>query len=579
MRDYWRTASKAVHLPFIDTVEETLDSFSASGRVLFFACAIICVVSSVSLLYRLNNALLVAVPEYGGTITEGIIGSPRFINPVLAISDSDRDLTALTYSGLLRATTQGTYIPDLAESYTVSPDGLVYTLIMRSNATFSDGTPVTVDDVIFTINKTQDPALKSPIRANWVGVDVARVDDRTLTFTLKSPYAPFIENLTMGILPEHLWSDITDDEFAFSSLNAEPVGSGPFHVTDIARGSNGVPSSYTLSSFADYTLGKPYLSEMTIKFYQSEDALTNALQSGAVESASDLSPQNLTNIPNSTVLKSSLNRVYGVFFNQNQSVVLRDKAVRQALTLAIDKPDLVQQVLAGFGTPLDGPLPSDVLPRTFDAATSLAQAQALLAADGWTAGPDGVLQKTVNQQVQTLTMSLSTADVPELRAAAQYLATSWAKIGVHTDVKIFSQGDLTESVIRPRKYDALLFGEVISREPDLYAFWASSERIDPGLNIAQYANTTADTILQKLRQTNDEPIRQDLYAQLDVQLEKDIPAIFLYSPDFVYSVHNDVLGLQLGVIETPSDRFLSVTQWHREVDHVWPFFVPANLHL
>jgi peptide/nickel transport system substrate-binding protein len=573
MQDYWRTAQKAVHLPFIDTIEDTLDSFSASGRVLFFICAFVCIASSVALLYRLNASLLVAVPEYGGSITEGIIGSPRFINPVLAISDSDRDLTALTYSGLLHATSQGDYIPDLAQSYSVSPDGMTYTVVLR------DGTPVTVEDVLFTINKTQDSALKSPVRANWAGVDVEKVDDHTLTFTLKSPYAPFIENLTLGILPKHLWSDITDDEFAFSTLNAQPVGSGPFTVTSIAHSSNGVPTSYNLQANRNYALGRPYLDEVNIKFYQSEEALTAALKSGTVESASDLSPQNLSQAGSNKVFHSPLNRVYGVFFNQNQSEVLRDIAVRKALSLSVDKPGLVQQVLNGFGTPLDGPLPSDALAATFDATSSRQQAQQLLQTAGWAPGPGGTLVKTTGKTSTTLTISLATADVPELRAAAQYLATSWGRIGVHVDVQVYSQGDLTENVIRPRKYDALLFGEVISREPDLYAFWGSSERLDPGLNIAQYANTTADTILQKLRQTNDTAVRQDLYNQLDVQLQKDVPAVFLYSPDFVYSMPNDTLGLTLGVIETPSDRFLSITEWHREVDHVWPFFVPTTLRL
>jgi len=131
---------------------------------------------------------------------------------------------------------------------------------------------------------------------------------------------------------------------------------------------------------------------------------------------------------------------------------------------------------------------------------------------------------------------------------------------------------LSENVIRPRKYDALLFGEVVGREADLFAFWDSSQRNDPGLNIAMYANSTADTLLEQLRTTSDAAQRASLYSKFEVQLQADNPAIFLYAPDFVYSVPNDLQGLNLGFIETPSDRFLSVTQWHRQTDYVWPIF-------
>ena len=138
---------------------------------------------------------------------------------------------------------------------------------------------------------------------------------------------------------------------------------------------------------------------------------------------------------------------------------------------------------------------------------------------------------------------------------------------------VYNQGDLSQNVIRPRKYDALLFGEVIDREVDLFAFWDSSQRNDPGLNVALYANATADKALEQLRTTQSVEQRQALYAQFKAQLDADIPAVFLYAPDFVYSVPNDLKGLDLGFIEAPSDRFLSVAQWHLEEDYVWPLFV------
>lgn len=564
--------------------DKTLASFTATGRALFLFFAGLCLVSTVALVYLLEDSIVVAAPARGGSLSEGLIGSPRFINPVLAVSDADRDLSALIYSGLLRPTASGEYEPDLAERYDISSDGLTYTFYLRPNATFHDGTPVTADDVVYTVEKTQDPVLKSPQRANWDGVTVEAVDPHTVRFTLKAPYAPFIENMTLGILPKHLWQDVSDEEFPFSELNTSPTGSGPYKVRSIARSQGGIPSSYTLSSFGNYTLGEPYITTITLHFYQSEQALEDALHNGDVEAASGLSPANIEPNKNEVIDTAPLNRVFGVFFNQNQSEVLRDHDVRAALNSSIDRTALVSSVLGGYGTPLSGPLPPAIAPgasaQTVTPTGDLAiAAQQQLLAKGWQL-QNHVLVKTTGKgssaKTVTLAFTLATADVPELRAAAEYLRQEWGRMGAVVTVQVYEQGDLSQNVIRPRKYDALLFGEVVGRELDLFAFWDSSQRNDPGLNIALYANATADKALETMRQTGDPTTRSAAYKTFVDELNKDIPAVFLYAPDFVYTVPNDLKGLDLGFIETPSDRYLSVAQWHRDEDYVWPVFLPAK---
>ncbi len=565
-----------LRLPLLDKAQHTLDSFTASGRALFLFFAALCAASTIGLVYVLNASLLVAAPARGGSLTEGLLGSPRFINPVLALSDADRDLTALAYSGLLRATPDGGYEPDLASGYTVSDDGRVYTFTMRDGATFHDGTPVTAEDVAYTVQKIQDPALKSPLRANWDGVIAEALDPRTVRFTLKSPYAPFIKNLTLGILPHALWGGASDEEFSFSELNSSPVGSGPYRVEKVTRTASGIPSSYQLKPFAGYALGQPYLS-LTLRFYQNEDDLVQALKKGDIDAASGLSPEKLAGLKGADIATAPINRVFGVFFNQNQSELLRQKPVREALDAAIDREDLVQKVLGGYGTPLSGPVPPSALPQAEGSSTpkGLEAAREMLAQDGWEMGENGVLMKEGSgpgAEAQALSFDLATANVPELRAAAQYLHDEWSKLGVQANVKVFEAGDLSQNVIRPRHYDALLFGEVIGRELDLFAFWHSSQRNDPGLNVAGYANADADRALEELRQTSEPARRAALYREFSDELAADVPAVFLYAPDFVYSIPNDIQGLDLGLIETPSDRFSSVTQWHREVDYVWPWF-------
>ncbi len=307
-----------------------------------------------------------------------------------------------------------------------------------------------------------------------------------------------------------------------------------------------------------------------------------ALKDGELDAASGISPEKLATLEGINIATTPLNRVFAVFFNQNQSDLLRQKAVRSALNAAVDRTELIQTVLGGYGTALTGPVPPSVLASEAGSSTAvgLDAARAIFERDGWKMSESGILTKTTGKgssaSTETLSFDLATANVPELRAAAEYLRQTWGQLGVQVNVKIFEAGDLSQNVIRPRRFDALLFGEVIGRELDLFAFWHSSQRNDPGLNVAGYANATADKVLEELRQTSAPEERLSLYKQFSDELKLDLPAIFLYAPDFVYSIPKDIQGLDLGLVESPSDRFLSVTQWHREVDYVWPLFAAGK---
>jgi peptide/nickel transport system substrate-binding protein len=195
-----------------------------------------------------------SVPISGGSLSEGVIGSARFINPILAISDSDRDLTTLIYSGLMRSMPDGSIIPDLAESYQISDDGKTYTFILKDDLTFHDGTSVTTDDIEFTIAKIQENAIKSPKRPNWDGVIIEKINSKEIKFHLRQPYAPFLENTTVGIVPKYLWKDVQADEFPLSLFNFEPIGSGPYKIDSIQRNKSGLPQTYSLAPFKNFAL-------------------------------------------------------------------------------------------------------------------------------------------------------------------------------------------------------------------------------------------------------------------------------------------------------------------------------------
>ncbi len=520
------------------------------------------------------------VPARGGEMTEGIIGSPRFINPLLAIGDADKDLSTLIYSGLMRATPEG-LVPDLAESYTISDDGLTYTFIIKDKAVFQDGTTVTTNDIEFTITKALDPAIKSPKRGNWDGVIVEKVSDKEIKFVLKQPYGPFLENTTLGILPKHIWKDATADQFSFSEYNINPIGSGPYKVKSVKRNSAGVPTQYVLKSFSKYTLGEPYITTFSIHFYTNENTLKDALTKGDIESAYGFSAESIHEIElgGAKIEKAVLPRIFGVFLNQNQATVFANKEVRQALDVSVDREKIISQVLYGYGTTINGPIPPTVATTTKQTNTEEERMQIasdILTKALWTKNETTGIWEKVDKKTKkvtaTLSFTLSTGDAPELKAAAEEIKTDWEKLGAKVSLQIFETGDLNQNIIRPRKYDALLFGEIVGRDLDLYPFWHSSQRNDPGLNIALYVNSTADKLLEDARATSDLSRRNTLYTSFAAEVEKDIPVVFTYAPSFLYIAKPTVQGFSLGFLTNPSERFGNIYKWYIETDNVWNIF-------
>ncbi|MEK7170298.1 MAG: peptide ABC transporter substrate-binding protein [Patescibacteria group bacterium] len=575
--------TKHYRVPLIHRLDRSRKHFSPTEKLLFALCVLLLIIGAGSLLYKVNALFLTEIPAAGGELREGIIGSPRFVNPLLSLSNADRDLTTLVYSGLLRPTLDGRLVPDLAEGFKISEDGMSYTFRLRNDATFHDGKSVTADDVVFTIQKAQDPALKSPKRANWEGVSVEKKDDRTIVLTLKQPYAPFLENTTLGILPKHLWKDAGSEQFPFSPFNLDAVGSGPYTVAKMTRNASGIPLSFELSAFKDYAQGAPYIKRIFVYFYQSEKDLLAALARGEIGSVNTVTPQAAKGLEAQgfRIERTPLPRVFGVFFNQNQASVLAEKAVRQALALATDKKAVVDMVLFGYGVPIDSPIPPLILRQdsveVTVAAERIAQANALLDKAKWVKNATtGMRERTKGKgkdaQTETLSFTLATGDVPELRESAELLKDMWRNIGVDVRVAVFESGDLNQNIIRPRKFDALLFGEIIGRDLDLFAFWHSSQRNDPGLNIAMYTNSKVDKWLEEARKTTDEERRIANYTSAIATITADAPAIFLYSPEFIYVLPKALKGFTLNRTTIPSERFLDVEHWYMNTEKVWNIF-------
>lgn len=567
-RSDWREKlNRSWSIPLLNYLEERVRSFSPGDRVIFYALLILVGIASLSSLYTLEKSLLVQIPAYGGTLSEGEVGSPQFINPLLAISDADRDLSNLAYAGLMGLSGTGSLVPVLAESYTMSADGKTYTFVIRENAKFSDGTPVTSDDVVFTVEKAQNSALKSPKYADWAGVSVKAIDQRTVQFTLSKPYTPFLGLTTLGILPSRLWQNISNEEFPFSNLETNPVGAGPFKVISVSRDASGLIKNVVFAENPYYALGRPYLDKIRFDFYSGSEDLARAVSNGTEESAYDVSMKG--------VLTAPYARVFGVFFNPSVNQVYARAEVRKALSLALDRQDIINTVLGGYATPIMGPVPPGENVKQTPIPQSenpTATAAAVLKASGWVYDGSAGLWKNAAAKQTLDRITIRTSNVPELKDVASAVKTAWEKLGIPVDIELYESGDLSQNVIRPRKYEALLYGMVIGRDQDLYAFWDSQERNDPGLNIAMYANKTVDTLLEEARSSVDERTQAADLQKIEDTISADYPAAFIYAPNFTYVVPGDLKGVVLPQIITPADRFATVASWYRTTDAVWPFF-------
>jgi peptide/nickel transport system substrate-binding protein len=562
-------------VPVLERVSEQVRALSPGDRLIFYLFAVLVGAASILGLYSLQQSLLVEVPTYGGTLVEGALGSPRFINPLLAISDVDRDLSALTYAGLMGISGTGELVSVLAENYNISDDGKTYTFTLRKDAKFSDGTPVTAEDVAFTVQKAQNSALKSPKYADWSGVNVSTIDQQTVRFVLGKPYVPFLGLTTLGILPSRLWKNISDEEFPFSTLQTSPVGAGPFKVASVSRGASGLIESISLITNKHYAPGRPYLDGIHFNFYSRAEDLANAIKNGSVESVYDMPTKQAAGKQKSKIITASYARVFGVFWNPSEKQIYSRTEVRKALSLALDRQNIIDSVLGGYATAIMGPVPpggpvQQVQVPQFENHT-IAAAKVLQSA-GWTYDNSLRVWKNAADKQILDGITLRTSNVPELKSVAGAVKSDWEKLGIPVSIELYEPGDLSQNVIRPRKYEALIYGMVIGRDQDLYAFWDSKERNDPGLNIALYANKSVDALLENVRSFADQKTRLINLQKIEDEVAADYPAAFIYSPNFTYTLPGDLRGATLPQIIVPADRFATVVSWYRFTDSVWPFF-------
>jgi peptide/nickel transport system substrate-binding protein len=506
--------------------------------------------------------------KFGGELVEGLIGQPQFINPVLAPARNvDTDLSRIVFAQLLKYDNQQNLVPDLAESLPqISSDQKTYTIKLKPNLKWQDGKPLTAEDVLFTIETIQDTTYDSPLRVNWSRVKAEKLDDLTLTFKLREVSVSFSGNFTFGILPRHIWEGVPANNFRLSDINLNAIGSGPFKVEEIQKTSDGTIKSITLKYNEYYHEGRPYLDNLTFRFYADTDELVNAFQAKKIQSFGYVpfdKKAYLTPSDKFSQYRINLPEYQAVFFNQSQNPVLADKAVRQALWLTTDRKQIIDDVYLGFASESFGP----ILPGSLgynenlakSAHLSITEAVDILTRGGWVMDPATGL-RTKNKK--SLEFSLATNNLPLNVKAAQTLQNQWSQIGAKINLIIVSSAELQQDYIRPRNFDALLFSESTGGDQDPFSFWHSSQSHDPGLNISEFNNTEADKLLVEARRTNDETVRVRDYMRFQEIVNSELPAIFVVRSLYIYNVPKKLQGINFENLAFSSERFSNINQWY-----------------
>jgi len=602
-------------------------------------------------------------PAVGGDYSEGLIGQPRFLNPIYSsINDVDRDLVEVLFSGLMKYSPEGELIPDLVEEYRVLEEGKVYEFYLKENILWEDGKPLTVDDIIFTIQTIQNPDFKSPLRVSWLGIEIEKISDKVLRFKLKKPSIVFLENCTVKIIPKHIWKSISPQNFPLAFYNLNPIGSGPYKLEELSQDDQGKIISLELVTNSEYFGRGPNIPKINFYFFDTEKDLIENYQRATIKGFALTSIENLANSDlDFNIYSFSLPRYFALFFNLEESKILEEEKVRKALNYATNKKELVKEILYEKGGVVHSPIlpeiygfnmPSEVY--QFD----LEKAKELLDETGFVENEEGkrvkIVKKTATFQLKSnlrlgskgsevqelqkclakfpdvypegeitgffgqltklavirfqekykeeilapfnlekgtgevksktraklnevcytqeekipFKFSLATVNQPLLVETAFLLKNQWEKLGAEILVETFDIAILEREIIKKRDYEALLFGEVLGALPDPFPFWHSTQKRDPGLNLALYSNSKVDELLEQNRQSLNEEIRKEKLEEFQEVLIEAAPGVFLYNPDYVYLVVSEIKGIKAGMIVDPSKRFSDIENWYIKTKRV-----------
>ncbi|TSC59885.1 MAG: Uncharacterized protein LiPW15_553 [Parcubacteria group bacterium LiPW_15] len=545
-------------------LKKIFTSFSERERLSFVIACASAIVAGALLVWLIFLNVTTAAPARGGDYAEGFLGQPAYANPLLAETPADKALVRLAFANL----------PDLADKIESDKTGKVYKVRLKENLTWSNGQKLTSDDVIFTLQKLQDPQTASPYFSNWQGVAVSRVSELEVQFTLAAPYAFFSQSLqNFYVVPKHLFADTPASNWKLSDYNLKPVGSGPYSFYSYEKRDDGFISLYRLKANENYAGGAPYIENFDLRFFTKPEDVVKAFNAGQIDAIADLDPETLKSIHRTYNLSEFLlPNYYAVFWNQSQNPALEDSSVRQALSLSINRSELMRDALYGYGRESLGPVPKDIPGLIISYASQENdpnQASNTLESAGWKMADQGFRSKEIKGGSIDLKFKLTVPNIPFLVSTAKTLAAEWSKIGAAVELNILPPDEIISGQIKNRNYEAVLFGNLLGSNGDPYAFWHSSEKYYPGLNLALYGDKPADKLLESIRQNPDSASRATQFQDLSDKITGAFPAVFLYSPSYLFVSSRDLNGVTGGFLGENADRLRAAKDWYVKVARVF----------
>ena len=502
------------------------------------------------------------VPDVGGTYIEGLAGNPRAINPLYAgLYSVDRDIGALVFNGLTRINERGEIVPDLAERWEISADAREYTFYLRSDVRWHDGHPFGADDVVFTTGIIHTPAFAgSPyLIPAWQDTKVEKLDAFTVRFTLPEPFAPFLEQTTLGIVPKHLLGDIPVADLGQAAFNMRPVGTGRYKVKGVAA------DHILLKAYDGYHGQHPYITKIEFRFYPDIDSVLAAYRRGEIMGVSRVLTKDVPLARTIENLKLYTTRLSGyriIYLNLNDPI-FQEPEVRQALLYALDRQKIIDDVLGGLGIVAHSP----IMPNSWAYDPTVrqypydpARARELLSKAGWEdTDSDGIRDRDGEKFEFTLT----TNDDPQRTTIIAEVSRQWAQVGIRAHTETTGWSELGSDYLIPRRFDAVLSAwEQMPVDPDAYPWWHSTQITGTSQNYASWVNRDASESLEQARLTPDRAQRLALYHKFQTIFADQVPSILLYYPLYHYGVDREVKNVHISPLIEPADRFRHIADWY-----------------
>lgn len=549
------------------TLLRLFKSFTRPERYLFAGALVIFIIALAFNIAKTIYHNTTLMPAVGGEYTEGLVGQPIALNPLLGgSSETDKDLIELLFADLIT----------LAEKYEVSEDGQTWSIDLKPDLFWSDGQPLNADDVIFTLETIQAPETASPLAASWQGVAIERVSERSINISTKTPYVFFLDNLkNFKIAPQHIFQSIPPQNLRLSNYNLEPVTSGPYEFVSYEKEKDGFITTYSLNANASYAGGRALIPNFNIKFFKNYKDAIGAFNQKIIDGLGGFDPTNINDLKiTHRVLEINVPRYYAIFINQSAHAALKEKEVRAALDSITPKRAIIDTVFGSRALLASGP----ILPYIsgYDAtiygvaSSSVATGPAaVLDGAGWNLNADGVREKVINKTTVKLELEMAVPDIEFLVQTAKLIQEAWAPLGVKLTLNILAPSELNSTLIKTRNYQMVLFGNILRGNPDIFSFWHSSQRFSPGLNLSLYENSSVDKLLESVRREFDVTKRNESLSAIQAAIFKDRPAIFLFSPTYLYATTKDLGGFEEKFITTTSYRFSNVSSWYLETSRVF----------